>query len=182
MPSNRFHVVTGGPGAGKTTLLDRLAARGITVMDEAGRGIIRQQVAAGGAAPWTDPALFARLMFSWVLRSFELAASHAGPVFFDRGIADTIAYLSLCGLPVPEHMTRAAREMRYGGKVFLLPWWPQIYRQYAERLQTPDEAEATARIVASTWRDFGYDLVEIPRMDLDARVGFVLAAVGEAVG
>src|SRR5690606_16337774 len=96
-------------------------------------------------------------------------------VFFDRGIADTIAYLRLCGLSVPEHMTRAAREMRYGGTIFLMPWWPEIYATDAERLQTPEEAEATAHIVAAAWRDFGYDLVEVPRLEPDERAEFVLS-------
>jgi predicted ATPase len=45
-----FHIITGGPGAGKTTLIDALAAEGIRHMPEAGRAIIRDQVAIGGTA------------------------------------------------------------------------------------------------------------------------------------
>lgn len=43
-----FHIITGGPGSGKTTLIDALAALGFQHMPEAGRAIIRDQVAIGG--------------------------------------------------------------------------------------------------------------------------------------
>jgi hypothetical protein len=55
---------------GKTTLIDALAAEGIRHMPEAGRAIIRDQVAIGGTAlPWADRAAFAELMLGWELRS-----------------------------------------------------------------------------------------------------------------
>ncbi|WP_157162808.1 AAA family ATPase, partial [Actinoalloteichus spitiensis] len=47
-PEERFFVLTGGPGSGKTTILDELAARGMAVTREAGRGIIQDQVRVGG--------------------------------------------------------------------------------------------------------------------------------------
>jgi predicted ATPase len=43
-----FHIITGGPGSGKTTLIDALAAQGFHHMPEAGRAIIRDQIAIGG--------------------------------------------------------------------------------------------------------------------------------------
>lgn len=54
-----FHVITGGPGSGKTTLIDMLASQGFHHMPEAGRAIIRDQVAIGGTAlPWADRAAY----------------------------------------------------------------------------------------------------------------------------
>lgn len=55
-----FHIITGGPGSGKSTLIDALAAQGFHHMPEAGRAIIRDQVAIGGTAlPWADRIAFA---------------------------------------------------------------------------------------------------------------------------
>src|SRR3546814_16640429 len=50
-----FHVITGGPGTGKSPLIEALAVEGFDHMPEAGRAIIREQVAIGGAA-LTGPA------------------------------------------------------------------------------------------------------------------------------
>jgi predicted ATPase len=178
MSHENFHAFTGGPGAGKTTLLDRLASTSLAVMDEAGRGIIRHQVAIGGdALPWADRAKFAETMLSWEMRSRDLAARHSGPVLFDRGIPDVVGYLRLCGLPVPEHMLQAAQNIRYARRVFILPFWPDIFAEDAERKQSPAEAEATCRMMAETYRGFGYDLVEVPLGSVRQRAEFVASLI-----
>lgn len=178
MSHDRFHIVTGGPGAGKTTLLDHLAASGLPVMDEAGRGIIRHQVAIGGdALPWAGREKFAELMLSWEMRSRDQAARHAGPVLFDRGIPDVIGYLRLCGLAVPDHALEAARTIRYAPRVFILPFWPEIFAEDAERKQSPEEAEATCRVMAETYRGFGYELIEVPIGPVERRAEFVAAMI-----
>ncbi|EFL02359.1 LOW QUALITY PROTEIN: conserved hypothetical protein, partial [Streptomyces sp. SPB78] len=102
-------MVTGGPGAGKTTLLDALARRGHPITAEAGRAIIREQRACGGdALPWADRARFAELMVARDAATYAGADRAGPPVFFDRGLPDTIGYLRLEGLPVPPALPRAA--------------------------------------------------------------------------
>src|SRR3546814_9531683 len=82
---------------------------GFDHMPEAGRAIIRDQVAIGGAAlPWADRAAFAELMLGWELRSWHEAHDRAGPVICDRSVPDVAGYLRLCGLPVPAHVSQAA--------------------------------------------------------------------------
>ncbi|PJN94844.1 hypothetical protein CNY89_12060 [Amaricoccus sp. HAR-UPW-R2A-40] len=96
---DHLHVVTGGPGSGKSSLIAALARRGIGVMPEAGRAIIRDQASIGGRAlPWRDLALFAELMLAWELRSHGEAARLDRPVAMDRGVPDVLGYLTLCGL------------------------------------------------------------------------------------
>lgn len=112
--STRLIVLTGGPGSGKSTLLDALANAGHTIAPEAGRAVIRQQMAIDGPAlPWRDRAAFAEAMLAWDLRSYEEKAGRVEPVFFDRGIPDVAGYLSLCGLPIPQHISRACAVFRY---------------------------------------------------------------------
>src|SRR5579864_1693772 len=102
--SDRFYVITGGPGSGKTSLLDALAAIGYQSSSEAGRALIQQQVAIGGRVlPWADRALFAELMLSWEIRSYQMAEKIPGLVFFDRGVPDVEGYLSLLKFPIPAH-------------------------------------------------------------------------------
>lgn len=173
-----FHVLTGGPGAGKTTLIEALAGMGYVTTEEAGRGIIRDQVAIGGnALPWADRTLYAELMLSWDMRSHALARRQGGPVFFDRGVPDVKGYLTLCGLPVPARVQRTVETIRYAPTVFLLPPWPEIFGQDAERRQSFEEAERTCAVMQATYREAGYSVVEVPRAPIIERAAFVLDAI-----
>ena len=177
--ADRFFVITGGPGSGKSTLLCALASEGFATMPEAGRAIIREQAAIGGAAlPWADRALFAELMLAADMRTYEEARALSGPVLFDRGIPDVIGYLRLCGLPVPSHADVAADTFRYARQVFLAPPWPDIFAGDAERKQSPAEAEATYRAMVEVYTGLGYDLLTLPYAPVAERVRFVLAGIG----
>ncbi|CAM2957595.1 ATPase [Brevundimonas diminuta] len=174
-------VLTGGPGSGKTTLLEALAAAGHATSPEAGRAIIRRQQAIDGEAlPWKDRALFAELMLDRELEAHARAESADGPVFFDRGVPDVVGYLSLCGLPVPAHMERAAQDIRYDRRVFIAPVWPEIFGQDAERKQDLDEARRTFDAMAETYPRFGYELIELPRAPVAERLDFVLTTLTAA--
>ena len=182
-PETRFFVLTGGPGSGKTTLAEALHRSGFSRVTEAGRAVIREQVAAGGRAlPWCDPARFAAAMLRRDVRSYRLARLSAGPVFFDRGVVDTIGYLRLSGRPVPPSFARAAGVCRYHPRVFLAPPWEAIYAPDSERKQDFAEAVRTYDAIAGTYRDFGYELVTLPCVSVERRVSFVLTAMRDPEG
>lgn len=177
MPNSfdRFFVVTGGPGAAKSTLVDALEARGFGRSEEAGRGIIRDQVAIGGhVLPWLDARSFAELMLSWEMRSHRLARARKGRVVFDRGVPDVVGYPRLSGLSVPPHVDAAARLFRYNRHVFIAPPWREIYRQDEERKQSFEEAVATYDAMARAYTEFGYELIDLPFDTVEARAAFVM--------
>ncbi|MEQ5871264.1 AAA family ATPase [Sagittula sp. NFXS13] len=172
--SDRFFVVTGGPGAGKTSLITELARRGFHTIPESGRAIIREEVARGGdALPWADRRAYAERMLERDLSAYSTAQTLTGPVIFDRGIPDTLGYLTLCGLPVPPHLAAAAKAARYNARVFLAPYWDEIFTQDAERKQTSAEAEATCAVMRETYTALGYEITELPRADIVTRADFV---------
>src|SRR3546814_10760431 len=146
--STRF-VITGGPGAGKTALIEALAAAGHGCSVEAGRAIIRDQLAIGGRAlPWVDRAAFAEMMLCWEIRSHRMADKQIGPVFFDRGVPDVMGYLRLCGLPVPAHVDKAAEVFPYDRRVFVALPWAALFTRDADRLQDfADAAQTCAPMV-----------------------------------
>jgi predicted ATPase len=175
---DRFFILTGGPGSGKSSLIDALERLGYGRSVEAGRGIIQDQVDIGGQAlPWADRALFAELMLSWEMRSYRLAQQHPGVVFFDRGVMDVAGYLRLSGLPVPAHMAKAAQQFRYNKRVFVAPPWKEIFQPDQERKQDFDEAVRTYDALTATYKEFGYELVELPLVSIEDRVRFVLSRV-----
>ena len=177
----RFFIVTGGPGSGKSTLLDALERTGFARSHEAGRGVIRDQMAIDGPAlPWRDRAAFAELMLNWEMRSHHLARGARGPVFFDRGVPDVIGYLRLTGLAVPAHAEAAARRFRYHRRVFIAPPWPEIYTQDTERRQDFAEAVRTYDAMVDCYTAYGYRLIELPRVNVKARVRFVMDALDAA--
>lgn len=178
MDTDRFFVLTGGPGSGKSTLADELERNGFARSMEAGRGVIRDQVAIGGrGVPWIDPAYFAELMLSWDTRSHRMASRAGDPVFFDRGVPDVIGYLRLTGQPVPAHVEEAARRFRYNGLVFIAPPWREIFTQDAERKQDFAEAERTSDSMRMVYAELGYSLVELPLAPVKDRLRFVLEQV-----
>ena len=148
-------------------------------MPEAGRAIIQDQMAIGGSAlPWADRLAFSELMLGWELRSYREAQAHAGLVVFDRGVPDVIGYLTLSGLPVGDHVVRAAELYRYRHEVLIAPPWPEIFTQDAERKQSLAEAEATFHALAAAYQRCGYALVSLPRASVAERVRFVLSRIG----
>ncbi|SFP55694.1 AAA family ATPase [Sphingomonas rubra] len=180
MPADRLHIVTGGPGSGKTTLIDALTAAGVATSPEVGRRIIREQIAVGGdALPWGDERAFARLMIEGEIAAHVGALARGAAVVLDRGVPDVIGFLRVSGLTVPRDMAAAAEAYRYNRRVFLAPFWADIYRHDAERRQPPTLAERTEAIMRETYAACGYELVELPRVPVAERVAFVIRHLKE---
>ena len=169
-----FFVVTGGPGSGKSTLIAALAAQGFVTMPEAGRAVIRAQMAEGGGAlPWADRAAFAEAMLREDMKSYRDAQERDGPVFFDRGVPDVVGYLRLSGLAVPAHMRKAAMDLRYNVRAFIAPPWREIFHQDAERKQDFAEAVRTHDAMTAVYRELGYELIALPCVPVEDRARFV---------
>ncbi|MHC9235738.1 AAA family ATPase [Pseudooceanicola sp. 502str34] len=174
--SDHFFVVTGGPGAGKTSLITELARRGFHTTPESGRAIIREEMARGGdALPWADRMAYAERMLERDLSAHRAARALSAPVIFDRGIPDIMGYLILCSLHLPPHVATAAKAARYNARVFLTPYWDEIFTRDTERKQTRAEAEATCAVMRETYTALGYQITELPRADIATRANFVCA-------
>jgi predicted ATPase len=174
-----FYIFTGGPGAGKTTTLEALRARGFACVDEAARQILKEQKAIGGDATHDgDQVKYRDLMLSRSIEAYNAVAERTAPVFFDRGIPELLGYPAEAGEPA--HVAEAIRRYRYSRTVFVFPAWEAIYCHDEERKHTFQHAIDVCAAVNATYRQCGYQPVEVPPLAVEARVDFILSRIGFA--
>lgn len=177
--TDRFVIVTGCSGGGKSTLLAELARRGFATFSEPGRQIVKEQDWTGGdALPWTNPEKFAELTVSRSLHFLTLAAAMPGPVFFDRGPIDQLAWMERTGRAVPPTIAGAARRGRFHPTVFVTPPWPEIFATDPQRRHGLDAALEEYGPLVATYERLGYRCVDLPKTDVATRADFVLEALG----
>ena len=173
--TTRCYIITGGPGSGKSTLIEALEAHGYRCYKEVSRELIRREARRpNGVMPWNDLEAFARLAFAEMLLQHDHAAEAGERCFFDRALPDIFGYLHQRGLSVPESWLESHAGCRYERTVFILPPWPEIYVNDAERPQTLAEAEALHDAIREVYESLGYELIEVPKMPVEARCEFVL--------
>jgi len=171
-------VISGCSGGGKSTLLAELAARGYAVVDEPGRRIVQQELAANGVAlPWVDGTAFARRAITVALADRVQARRLSGWVFFDRGLVDAAAALQY--LTCEPALERIGSLHRYHRRVFFTPPWPEIYATDAERRHDLDAAIAEYDRLLRAYPSLGYQVVTLPKVSVLERVGFILHTLME---
>lgn len=175
MYNPNLFVISGGPGSGKTTLLHELGRLGFLCAPEVARQIIQEQIRLGGEGlPWRDREAYTRMMLQRSIESYLQRASSQAPVFFDRGIPDTLCYARLIGFADESSIKDACRCHRYAPTVLLAPPWKEIYETDAERKQDFAEAERTFEQMTEVYKECGYEISELPKEPAKERATFVL--------
>ncbi|MNJ95036.1 hypothetical protein D3C87_127400 [compost metagenome] len=175
--TQNFFVITGGPGVGKTTLLNELNSREYNYIPEAARQIIKEQMEMNGnALPWENTTKYKALMLEKSITDYQLAKPNI-ITFFDRGIPDTLCYSKVLGETISTEEDTAARKYRYNNKVFLLPPWREIYVTDTERKQDWEEAVRTYELMKTTYMEYGYEIIEVPKISVKERADFILKCI-----
>lgn len=171
-----FYIITGGPGVGKTTLINYLKTRGIGVVEEVARKIIRQQVDSNeDGLPWKNKERYLHLMIEESLKCYDRMVERNAPIcFFDRGIVDALCYAKIIGVEISPEMDRMAKDCQYNQKVFILPPWKDIYQTDQERKQSWEEAVYTYDRMKEVYLHYGYEVVDVPIDTVENRAHFLL--------
>jgi predicted ATPase len=165
-------VLTGAPGSGKTTILGNVGAA-IRIVGEPAREVLAEQRSIGGAGTHDrDPSLFAHLLLQRSIDKHEAAQGWGGPVMFDRGVPDCIAYAVLMGID-PAPSIQASEAYRYHDEVLVLEPWEEIYSVDDERTMSFADTLPFHVAIVDAYERAGYTLIQVPRGSVDNRAAFV---------
>jgi predicted ATPase len=172
MRSADLYILTGAPGSGKTAILDHLGGD-IRCVGEPAREILAEQRSSGGSGTHDrDPSLFVDLLLRRSIDNHRAAQRWEGPVVFDRGVPDCVAYATLMGVdPAPSVL--ASRRFPYHTKVLVLGPWEEIYNVDDERTMSFADTAPFHRALMDAYEQAGYTLVEVPRDSIEGRAAFV---------
>lgn len=173
---NLRFILTGGPGAGKTTILEALAERGYQYIPDNARTIIKERLEAG-LSPRPPLAQFGQDILQRDISYYRETAVMDKPVFFDRGVVDSLCLLHLAEAISPAEVEAHINQFPYNKVVFLLPPWESIYGTDAQRDQSFPDAVRVFERVREWYEQWGYKTVEAPRVGVEARVAFILETV-----
>lgn len=155
---------------GKTATVD--AMRGIRRVGEPARRVVAAERALNGTGtPDQDPKRFVELMLEMSIADYLDAVSAPGPVIFDRGVPDCIAYARLLDVDPGPSIDAAARH-RYHPRALVARPWRDIYTTDDERTIEFDEARRHHSLFEGAYEEVGYTLVEIPHGTVDTRASY----------
>ena len=171
-------VIIGGPGTGKTTLIDALCEKGYCCYPEISRDVTLEARKQGIEQLFLEkPLLFSELLLEGRKKQFQNACNEPHDVvFIDRGIPDVLAYMHYIGDSYPASFDEACREHLYT-KIFILPPWEEIYESDEARYETYEQAKLLYEHLSETYRNYGYELHEVPKISVADRIEFILARI-----
>jgi len=174
---NNWYVLTGGPSAGKTSLVKALEEMGHTVVHEAARDYIDEQISKGLTLQEIrkDEVQFQKITLRKKVE-LEKNLDKEKTIFFDRAIPDTLAYYRFKGLDpdADEELQFALQNSSYK-KIFFLEMLP--YKQDYARIESPEQAQVIHSLLRDAYTETHGSLVHIPVMSLEKRIEVLLQSL-----
>ena len=172
------HIITGAPGTGKTSLIDAFQALGFEVLPEISREILIQEKAQGGEAlPWVNHEAFHQAVLDGRIQQYETSQQLPAPVFLDRGVPDSFAYLLAEGVPVSENDFRWLKQFEYASVVFITPPWKEIYHGDEERWETFEHAQRIHEALVEVYTQLDFQVDILPKVPIPQRIDYILEQI-----
>lgn len=178
---NKLVVISGCSSGGKSTLLSELSSQGYTVVEEVGRKLVKEQLAANsGITPWGQPQLFCKLLVDKSIEAYhqaeEIKVAKNKIIFFDRSFLEGISYFQT--LKIHDY-DPIVDELRYYPTIFMTPPWKEIFVQDEERKHTFEDAINEYDRLMLMYPKYGYKISVIPKSTVNERVEFLLSSISE---
>ncbi len=166
----------GAPSTGKTSVINALKEKAFVCFEEISRQVTQDARDEGIEHLFREqPLLFSEKLLEGRIRQYLSAkALNQSPVFIDRGLPDITAYLDMIKENYPDKFSQANDEYRYD-KVFWFPFWEDIYTSDEERYEDLKLAKTIEKYLIKSYKSLGYNLIEMPKSDIDARLDFLLS-------
>ncbi|MDD5191874.1 MAG: ATP-binding protein [Candidatus Nanoarchaeia archaeon] len=163
-------VITGGPCSGKTTLINELKKRGYYCLDEVAREILTEN----------KNISFLELQEEVFKKQIQKENNINGElVFLDRGLVDNYVYYSQSN-NFPDYIKNFEYKGRYDKILFL-----ERFQFENDGLRIEKDEKEAGEIhdkIRHTYSNFGYNLLEVPRMDVGKRADFILFHIKDLKG
>ncbi|TDD58884.1 ATPase [Actinomadura rubrisoli] len=177
-------ILTGTPGSGKTSVLRALADRGYDVVDEAATAVITQAQERGEAEPWSQASFIDEVVGLQRQRQTRASSTATGIQVYDRSPICTHALSVYLQRPILAalslELNRIAHEQIYERQVFFVRNLGFCEPTAARRISFKDSLDFE-RIHEESYRNFGYELVDIPAGKLIDRVDMVENSISRFV-
>ena len=180
-------VIAGGPCSGKTSLVQALGGGstsngssggtggggGYKVVPETAETMINAGIAAGVSVEEQrkDPVAWQLDLLERDFNLFESLFEQADLVLTDTSFVETVVFSARAGIEMSPTVDAWLANKRYKVVFFLAPI--DAYESTAVRMESHDLASKISEEVQAAYRHYGYDLVVIPSMSLEARCRFV---------
>lgn len=175
-------ILTGAPGAGKTAILRMLELEGDGVVEEAATDTIALDHALGYDEPWNDPAFIDKVVALQRQRQDCVRAAARAAVFFDRSPVCTLVLSRYLGFAtsrvLAREVDRAVTEGVYESTVFFIRNQGFVRTTTARRISFEDSL-VFERLHERTYRELGFELVEVPAGPLTDRVALIRQTIGQ---
>ena len=169
---NNWYVITGAPSSGKTTIINLLKNKGFNVVYEMARIYIDQKVSEGKKIEEIrgNEAAFQEKILKLKIEA-EKSLNKEEITFFDRGIPDSDAYSTLCGIRQDDLLKQAMINSQYK-KVFLLDLLD--YEKDYARIETREEQIKIHDLLEESYRKIDADIIKVSVMPPSERLDFIL--------
>jgi len=169
-------IITGAPGTGKTSIINSLKSRGYTCFDEYSRGLINWGYKNGIKNFFLDkPNTFNFKILKGRVKQYKeserIKKTKDSLVFFDRGVYDVFAYQKFIN---PLYVLPKKNNLFNYQKIFILNPWSEIYINDDQRFESYETSKSIHKSISSTYDHFGFKLNEVPKLDVEKRVDFII--------